>query len=212
MPPRWLSTARSILRGLKCRNTASPATPQLEQLHITIREAEDLSGLANICVVSEFLRGQQRRLETHCMLGLFRLSMSADFCTKYVSSLLSGWIAEGLAQQAFESVQIKKCAPTHPLTIIADQTSSSKPLMHIQNDTYSGGVRAEMTALCQEKRDKKYLHLSVVTRAEHRSDTLISSSELYALLSTARKQSSRHPLVGSLEVSIPSQNPIRTKA
>ncbi|KAF8862546.1 hypothetical protein BDZ45DRAFT_686681 [Acephala macrosclerotiorum] len=183
MPRHWLTTVRSILRDLRRANTAKPDESQLELLNITIRQTYDLSGLENICIIEEFLNEEPRKQERDCMMALFRPKMSADFCSKYVSSLLFGWIAEDLSQQIVDSVRIKR-----------------NPILQIPNDIHSSGVRAEMTALFRQKTKSKHLYISLVIRKEHQSDTLITSSELYTLFSTAVKQASRQPLVNFVEV------------
>ncbi|KAF4629207.1 hypothetical protein G7Y89_g8939 [Cudoniella acicularis] len=183
MPRHWLTTVRSILRDLRRANTAKPDESQLELLNITIRQTYDLSGLENICIIEEFLNDDPRKEETDCMVVLFRPKMSADFCSKYVSSLLFGWIAEDISQQIVDSVRIKR-----------------NPILQIPNDIYSNGVQAEMTALFRQKTKSKHLYISLVIRKERQSDTQITSSELYTLFSTAVKQALRQPLVNFVEV------------
>lgn len=114
MSHHWLSTVRVLLRDLKRAerhtNVAKPSKLQLELLNITIRHTHEISGLENICVIEEFLSNNTRRRETDCMVALFRPKMSADFCSKYVASILLGWIAEDISQQFVDSVRIKRLA------------------------------------------------------------------------------------------------------
>ena len=74
-------------------------------------------------------------------------------------------------------------------------------MLQIPNDTYSDGVRAEMTALFRQKTKSEHLYISVIIRKENESGTLITSAELYTLFSTAVKQASKQPLVDFIEVS-----------
>ena len=123
MPHCWLPTVRRLLRDLtgaeRHTNIAKPNTSQLELLNITIRRTHDISGLENICVIEEFLSDDSRRRETHCMEVLFRPKISADFCSKYVASILFGWIAEDISQQFVDSVRIKRLAYLPWKTIVA---------------------------------------------------------------------------------------------
>lgn len=54
------------------------------------------------------------------MVGLFRPKVSADFCSKYVSSILFGWIAEDMSQQIVDSVRIKRLAHLPWKRFVAD--------------------------------------------------------------------------------------------
>jgi hypothetical protein len=112
MPTHWLSTVRVLLRDLRRAerhtNIAKPSNSQLERLNITIRHTHDVAGLENLGVIEEFLSNDTRRRETECMVALFRPKMSADFCSKYVASILFGWIAEDILPQLVESVRIKR--------------------------------------------------------------------------------------------------------
>jgi hypothetical protein len=114
MPHRWLSTVRGLLRDLRRAerhtNIAKPDKSQLELLNITIRHTYDIYGLENICIIEKFLNDDTRRRETDCMVALFRPKMSADFCSKYVSSILFGWIADDMSRQIVDSVRIKRLA------------------------------------------------------------------------------------------------------
>ncbi|KAF7860272.1 hypothetical protein EAF04_008400 [Stromatinia cepivora] len=189
MSYHWLTTVRSLLRGLGCAkrhaNIAKPDKFQLELLNITIQHTYNISGLENICVVENFLSDDLRQRERDFMAILFRSKMSADFCSKYVSSTLFGWIAEDMSELIVDSVRIKR-----------------KPILRIPNDTYTDGVRAEMTALFRQQTERKHVYTSLVIRKEHESGTLITSAELYALFSTTVKQMRRQPLIDSVEVRI----------
>ncbi|KAG9228047.1 hypothetical protein BJ875DRAFT_490303 [Amylocarpus encephaloides] len=184
MPHRWLSTVRGLLRDLRrTEKHAKPDKSQLERLNITIRHTHDIYGLENICIIEKFLHDDTRRRETDLMVVILRPSMSADFCSKYVSSVLFGWIVDDMSRQMVDRVRIKR-----------------KPVLRIPNDTYSDGVRAEMTAFFRQRSKGKHMYISLVIRKEHESDTLITSAELYALFSTAAKQAWRQPHVDLVEV------------
>jgi len=112
MQLHWLPTVRSLLRDLKRaqrrEHISKPDQFQLELLNITIRQTHDISGLENICIIEEFLNDDPRQRETDCMVVLFHPMTSADFCSKYVSSILFGWIAEDISQQIVDSVRIQR--------------------------------------------------------------------------------------------------------
>jgi hypothetical protein len=114
MPHHWLSTVRVLLRDLRRAerhtNIAKPSKSQLELLNVTIRHTHDVSVLENICVINEFLSNDNRRRETDCIVALFRPKMSADFCSKYVASILFRYIVEDISQLFVNSVRIKRSA------------------------------------------------------------------------------------------------------
>lgn len=91
-------------------NIAKPDKSQLELLNITIQHTYDIYGLENIRIIEKFLNDDIRRRETDCIVELFRPKLSADFCSKYVSSILFGWIADNMSQQIVDSVRIKRLA------------------------------------------------------------------------------------------------------
>lgn len=110
MPRHWLMIVRGILHDLKRANNAKLQNRQLEQLHVAIHQTNKLSGLENICAIGDFLRDDRRRKQTHCMVALFNLRMSAQFCSEYVASLLIDWITENLPQQIDKSIRIERSA------------------------------------------------------------------------------------------------------
>jgi len=132
-----------------------------------IRQTYDLSGLENICIIEEFLNDDPRKRETDCMVALLRPKMSADFCSKYVSSLLFGWIAEDMSQQIVDSVRIKRLTLPPYKRLKLTQDLCRNPILQIPNDIYSNGVQAEMTALFRQKTKNKHLYISLVIRKEH---------------------------------------------
>ncbi|KAH9208169.1 hypothetical protein DL95DRAFT_395485, partial [Leptodontidium sp. 2 PMI_412] len=154
MPPHWLTIVRILLRGLKCAQNAKPQKAQLAQVRITIHQTYEPAGSENIGIIADFLTNRICCQQTQCMVAMFSLQMSADFCSKYVSSMLVGWITKNLSQQCTDGDHIER-----------------KPKIRVQNDSYSRGVQPEMMATSQHKTnsDGKYLYVAVVIRKECQS-------------------------------------------
>lgn len=203
MPPHWLTILRILLRGLKCAQNAKPQKAQLAQMRITIHQTYEPAGSENIGIIVDFLTNRICCQQTQCMVAMFSLQMSADFCSKYVSSMLVGWITKNLSRQCTDGDHIERFASSLFCTNLANLRSCRKPKIRVQNDSYSRGVQPEMMATLQHKTnsDGKCLYVAVVIRKECQSETLITSAELYTLFSMAVNQASAQPFRSSLEVS-----------
>jgi hypothetical protein len=160
MPRHWLTIVRSILRDLRRANTAKPDESQLDLLGITIQQTYDLSGLENICIIEEFLNDDPRKRETDCMVALFRPKMSADFCSKYVSSLLFSWIAEDMSQQIVDSVRIKRLALPPYKRLKLTQDLCRNPILQIPNDIFQRRPSGDDGVISTENEKQTPIHFT----------------------------------------------------
>ncbi|KAF7898037.1 hypothetical protein BELL_1614g00020 [Botrytis elliptica] len=186
----WLITIRSLLRDLKSSlqhsrtKIAKPDKSQLEQLNISIQQTYHISGLDNFCVIETFLNTKSRQSDINIMAQLFRSEfLTADFASEYVSSLLLAWIEDDMGEQIVDGLRTKW-----------------KPVLKFPNDTYTDGIRIERILSLRQQQPlpsrKNPIYISFIVRKEHRSDAVITSTELYTLFCTMarqmKKQSSSH--------------------
>lgn len=93
-------------------DTAQLQEAQLDDLHVAMRFVCKPSGLHNTAVITEFVGDDKRQGQTHCMVELFALGMSAEFCSTYVSSILVKWIEDGLSElTGLGRVRTERLAP-----------------------------------------------------------------------------------------------------
>lgn len=88
MQPRWLLTVRGLLRDLRRAKTAKPNESQLELLKITILNAYGIPRLENVGAINQFLGNDTRRRDTEYIVTLFDYNLSADACSRYISSII----------------------------------------------------------------------------------------------------------------------------
>jgi len=84
-------------------------------LHVETFESNEQSVLENIDPIWDFLRSEKCPSEIHCMEVMLSDSKSAQYRSKYVSSLLVSWIT-ALSQQAAVKLLITRQA-FHPSII-----------------------------------------------------------------------------------------------
>ncbi|KAF7898784.1 hypothetical protein EAF00_005230 [Botryotinia globosa] len=186
----WLLTIRSLLRDLKSSlqhtrtKIAKPDKSQLEQLNISIKQTYHISDLDNFCAIETFFDTKSCQSDIHIMALLFRSEfLTADFASEYISSLLLAWIEDDMEEQIVDGIRTKW-----------------KPVLKFPNDTYSGGIRIDRILTLRQQQSSPSretpLYISFIVRKEHRSDAVITSTELYTLFCTMarqmKKQSSSH--------------------
>ncbi|KAM0145517.1 hypothetical protein ACHAQE_011227 [Botrytis cinerea] len=127
------------------------------------------------------------------MALLFRSEfLTADFASQYVSSLLLAWIEDDMEEQIVNGIRTKW-----------------KPVLKFPNDTYTGGIRIERILSLRQQQPppsrENPIYISFVIRKEHRSDAVITSTELYTLFCTMARQMEKQSLshMETIEVSNP---------
>lgn len=201
----WLAVLRVLLRSLKRTQKASPQPAELGQLHVAIHQTYPVAELQNLSIITDFVG--QKRGSIRSMVRVFDLQSrlnccTADSCSKYVASVLGTWIGDGLLRQGTDGIKIDRLNPTFRSSYLTHVLIYRRPILRIENDSYSRGIQPEVTIVAQPNTssDGKGLHLSIVIRMERQSGTAITSAELYTLFSMAATQAAAQPLRNSLEV------------